>query len=125
MTGLRRMLAPLTAIWLCCQIGTVALVPVALWISATDPHAAECECGHGVGAMCPMHHKPTGRTSCAIQSASHSGIAVLMSVAGVAGPMPEQTLSIRPPASSIVLRLTGVHIAGERPVPPDPPPPRA
>ena len=125
MAHLRRVLAPVTAIWLCGQLGTVALVPVALWITAADPHAAECTCGHGAGAMCPMHHKPSGGSApCAMQAANDSETAVLRTLAGTAGLIAEPPHSIQPPACTDCQRTPGVHLAGERPVPPDPPPPR-
>src|SRR5258705_12594040 len=88
MTRLRRALAPLAAMWLSCQIGTVGLVPATLWVSAADPHAAECTCGHGADAMCPMHHhKPTGNTNgnCAMQAAKSPATAVLTALVGGAG----------------------------------------
>jgi hypothetical protein len=123
MAHLRRVLAPVTALWLCCQLGTVALVPVALWIT-TDPHAAECTCGHGADAMCPMHHKSTGRSApCAMQAANDS-TAVLTTFAGPAGLIAEPPQSIHLPTCTDCQRPADVHLAGERPVPPDPPPPR-
>jgi hypothetical protein len=125
MAHLRRVLAPLTAIWLLSQVGTVVLVPVALWISGADPHAAECACGHAATVTCPMHHKPTGSARpCAMQAANSSGNAVLTSVVVIAGPISEP-LSIRPAILSIHPRPADVHVIGDRPVTPDPPPPRA
>src|SRR5678809_1698818 len=92
MTHLRRVLGPATAIWLLCQFGAVASVPVTLWTSAADPHTEECTCGHDAGAMCPMHHKPAGRPArCAMQAANSSGTAVLTMVVGVAGLTSEPT----------------------------------
>ena len=124
MTRLRRALGPLTAVWLSCQFGTVALVPAALWISTAAPEE-ECTCGHGAGAMCPMHHKPTGeRAPCAMQAAGNIETAVLTAATGVAGFIPVLTLKIRPPDFSVDVRPDGVHVVGERPVPPYPPPPR-
>jgi hypothetical protein len=125
MTQLRRVLAPVTAIWLFCQIGTVALVPVALWTTAADAHAEECTCGHGPAAMCLMHHKPAGDSApCAMQAANPSGAAVLNTLAGTAGLVPEPTRSIQPAVPSACVQALDVHVVGERPVPPDPPPPR-
>jgi len=127
MSCLRRTLAPLAAIWLSCQIGTVALVPVALWVSAADPHAAECTCGHGADAMCPMHgHKPAEDTNsnCAMQAAKGVATGVLTTLVGSAGLIPESTRSLVPPVPSISVRAFDVDVRGERPVPPDPPPPR-
>src|SRR5258705_12894433 len=122
MTRLRRALAPLAAIWLSCQIGTVGLVPAALWVSAADPHAAECTCGHGADAMCPMHHhKPTGNTNgnCAMQAAKSPATAVLTALVGVAGPRNKDTTAIRSGA------LSTPHVTTYRCTPRGrPPPPR-
>src|SRR5262245_1982647 len=97
MAHVRRLLAPLTAIWLFCQIGTVTLVPVALWITAADPHGMECTCGHGLGAMCPMHHKPSGDSAqCAMRSANGAEAAVLAGLVGMIGLVAEPTSSIQP-----------------------------
>ena len=126
MTLLRRALGPVTAIWLCCQVGTVALVPVALWITASDPHAAECTCGHGLGAMCPMHHKPADESApCAMRAANPSGAAIIASLVGMIGLAAEPTRSIQPATPSAYARLADADVAGRRPIPPDPPPPRA
>jgi hypothetical protein len=126
MALLRRVLGPFTAVWLFCQVGQVALVPLALWITATDPHGAECTCGEGLGAMCPMHHKRSGGSApCAMQATDSSGTVVLTTLPGTAGLLAGPTPSIQPPASTEYRRATDVHVAGERPVPPDPPPPRA
>src|SRR5258706_15500821 len=102
MTRLRRALAPLAAMWLSCQIGTVGLVPAALWVSAADPHAAECTCGHGADAMCPMHHhKPTGNTNgnCAMQAAKSPATAVLTALVGVAGGGTPNPKAVRSPVT--------------------------
>jgi hypothetical protein len=125
MTHLRRMLAPLAVIWLFCQAGTVALVPVALWIAAADPHGVECTCGHGLGAICPMHHKPADDPEPCGMNAANTGAAVLTTLIGTAGLVAEPTRSIQPPIPSVYPRASDVHLVGERPVPPDPPPPRA
>jgi len=126
MIRLRRALVPLAATWLTCQVGTVALGPVALWVSA-DSHAAECTCGHGADAMCPMHrHKPAGDpdTNCSMQAANGAGTAVLTTIVGAAGLIPESTPSLVAPVPSTNVSRTDVDVRGERPVPPDPPPPR-
>src|SRR5258708_9436 len=128
MTRLRRLLAPLAAIWLSCQIGTVALVPAAMWISAADPHAAECTCGHGADARCPMHrHKPAGNSSshCSMQATNGAGTAVLTTIFGVAGLIPESAPLLVAPVPSTSVSPADVDVRGERPVPPDPPPPPA
>jgi hypothetical protein len=127
MMRLRRMLAPVTAVWLFCQVGTVASVPLALWLTASAPHEEQCTCGHEAGVMCPMHHKTTGRPApapCAMQAANSSGTAVVTTLVGVAGLISEPTLSIRPADASMHPLASDVRLVGDRPVPPDPPPPR-
>jgi hypothetical protein len=127
MPRLRRALVPLAAVWLYCQIGTVALAPVALWVSAADPHAAECTCGHKANVMCPMHrHTPAVNSSsdCTMQAANGPATAVLTTLAGVAGLMPESIPSLAAPIPSIRVRPIDVDVQGERPLPPEPPPPR-
>ena len=102
MTHLRRVLGPATAIWLFCQVATVMLAPVALWIAA-DVHAAECTCGHGADALCPMHrHKPAGdpNNHCSMQAANRTGAAVLTTIIGAAGLIPESAPSFAAPAPS-------------------------
>ncbi len=128
MTRLRRVLAPLAAIWLFCHVGSVALVPVALWVGAADAHAPVCTCGHGADAMCPMHrHKPAGSTEshCSMQAAQGAATAVLTTIGSIAGLIPESTPSLIAPVPSTSVGPTDVDVRGERPVPPDPPPPRA
>ena len=126
MASLRRVLAPVAALWLFCQIGTVALVPVALW-HASDPHGAECTCGHGLGAMCPMHHKPASPPAdCAMQAAEGSGSAVMLTgLINLTGLIPESTAGLAPATVTAHVAFADVDPRGERPVPPDPPPPRA
>jgi len=125
MTRLRRALAPVTTVWLFCQVGTLVSVPLALWITASDPHQEECTCGHEAGVMCPMHHKTAGRPApCAMRAASSSGAAVVTTLVGVAGLISEPTLSIRPADPSRHPLPGDLRVVGDHPVPPDPPPPR-
>ena len=125
MARLRRVLAPLTAIWLFCQVGTLASVPLALSYSATDPHHEECTCAHEAAVMCPMHHKPADPSvPCAMQAANSSGPALATTLVGVAGLVSEATLGIGPAEPSMRPLRRAVRSVGERPVPPDPPPPR-
>jgi hypothetical protein len=126
MAQLRRLLAPVTAIWLFSQLGTVAHVPVALWITAADAHKEECTCGHGPGAMCPMHHKPARNAApCAMQAADQSGNAVLTTLASLSGLVPEPQVPIGPADATTHVGHHDMHVVGRGPVPPDPPPPRA
>jgi hypothetical protein len=126
MALLRRLLAPLTAVWLLGHMATAALVPVTLSIVLSDPHGEECTCGHGDGAMCPMHHRPSRLPSdCAMRSGDASQVAILTVFAGDAGLVPESGRSIGPATWSAGVRPVNARLIGERPVPPDPPPPRA
>jgi hypothetical protein len=125
MPQLRRVLAPAAALWLFCQAGTVTLVPVALWITAVDPHAVACTCGHGPDMTCPIHHKPASSpTECAMQAADGSGTAVLTSLVGLTGLLPEP-MPVLAEAAATHGAAPDAHLLGERPIPPDPPPPRA
>ena len=124
MTRLRRALAPFVGIWLFCQIGVITTVPVALWVTAADPHAEECTCGHDAGAMCPMHHTPTGEPLCVMQAVNSSDIAVLTSLVGVTGPLGDRGLTFSPAVWSTAVRTPEARVIGDRPIPPDPPPPR-
>src|SRR5262252_7791371 len=101
MLRLRAVLAPVTAIWLLSQVGTAALVPVALWITSSAPHAAECSCGHDLGGACPMHHKAKSAT-CAMRAASSTDAAVLATLVGVTGVQGGATRSIQPAPSTYV-----------------------
>lgn len=126
MTHLRRVLVPVTAVWLFFQAGSVALVPAALWMTAADPHAAECTCGHGAGAACPMHHAPESDSdTCAMQAANTFGAAVLTTLTGITGLITDPAHSIQPQTITEYARSADENVGGERPVPPDPPPPRA
>jgi hypothetical protein len=125
MAPLRRLLAPLTAIWLFCQLGTVLLVPVAVSAGASDSHAAECTCGHGAEATCPMHHKPAGSAKpCAMQSTNIFGAGAISSLVGIAGVLGVPTHSIGLVDQFARRPALDAHLTGQRPVPPDPPPPR-
>lgn len=126
MTHLRRLLAPVTAIWLLSQLGTVALVPFAVWMTSAEPHSEECTCGHGPGAMCPMHHKPASSAApCAMQAADQSGNVVLTALASVARLVSEPPVVIAPVEVTSNVRNADVRVVGRRSIPPDPPPPRA
>src|SRR6266852_2464591 len=101
MTWARRVLGPIAAIWLVCQVATLALVPALLGASL-----AECVCTHGAEATCPMHHKtPTGSPKvCVMQSETTSVPATLNSLFSVAGLVPAPPLAMVPvPTVSAVL----------------------
>jgi len=127
MPQLRRVLAPLTALWLLCQVGTLALVPVVLRGATPAAHGTECTCGHGNDMMCPMHHHGAAgaSTRCSMQPVDHSATAVLTALAGVIGFIAQPSRSIEPATSVEHPHTLDILPAGQRPVPPDPPPPRA
>src|SRR4051812_27772401 len=127
MTRLRRALAPIAAIWLVCQLGAVALVPAALAASASDQRVAGCTCGHGAHAICPMHHhKPSGPDrTCSMQPVNSSPTVVLSALVGLPGFIPGITSSLVAPDASTYAGKTDADDRSRRPVPPDPPPPRA
>ena len=125
MTLARHALGPLAAVWLACQLATVTLAPVLLWATATNVHVDECTCTHGTDALCPMHHKRAPRsTICVMQSTTDQATLLSASLFGFVGLVPGFTMVIdaAPPERVAIL---GSEITTQRPVPPDPPPPRA
>src|SRR5438105_10204717 len=120
MTRSRQFLGVVAAVWLSCQLGTVALTPIAFWVNASDGDAA-CACTNGADAICPMHHKsaPAGSKVCVMQSASNHAL-LLTSLFSVAGLMPRSTAFAEPTQSTRV--TVGDHPSPTaRPIPPDPP----
>jgi hypothetical protein len=124
MTWLRRMRGPLAAAWLLSQLGTVALIPTALWLDIATVDVLECTCTHGDHAMCPMHHRSSRPGACGMCDTSNPAIALVASLVGLPG--------LAPPAESTQTAIRAgyrapVDVSHEslRPVPPDPPPPRA
>jgi hypothetical protein len=86
----------------------------------------ECKCSHGDHAVCPMHHKPAPDAKrCLMRSAQDgSGIAVLGSLFGGVGLMPDNVTSSAPAVTqAVVLPAVVTRALGSDP--PDPPPPRA
>jgi hypothetical protein len=125
MGRLRRLLGPLAALWLSAQLGAIAIVPPALWISAPTAHATACSCGHGADDFCPMHHPRDGRSSrCAMQARDGSGAAIVTTLIALTGITPDSSPAPEPPAASAPVHAASRHAIGERPIPPDPPPPR-
>src|SRR5438045_3094634 len=116
MVRLRRALGPLIALWLVCQAGSAA----AIWLPAFD----DCACPHSDGAVCPMHTGTSSRgKTCSMRGADTSAVP-LVSLLAPAGPAPDAAriaiASIDTPAPTADRSADGL-----RPIPPDPPPPRA
>ena len=118
----RVLLAPLAAAWLFGHTATLVAVPALLWATA-DP--IECTCVHGDHAICPMHHKRSARPAlCAMQDTGGGSPAAMTPVPGPLGVVPlvvalafQNDTAPHAPFSADAFSL--------RPVPPDPPPPRA
>ena len=119
MTRARHVLGPIAAVWLLCQAATLTLVPALL-----EASLAECLCTHGVDASCPMHHRSTSAKVCVMQSLTTSATATLNALFSVVGLLPARSLAtpLVPTASPVLIQCP---VATERPLPPDPPPPRA
>ncbi len=130
MTRRRGILGPIAAAWLVCQAATLTLAPALLWFGSTDAGLMECTCTHGVDATCPLHHRTTGSSStassrlCVVRSMTTSAAASLNALFGVAGLLPARSLAMFfvPAVSPALLECS---IDSRRPLPPDPPPPRA
>ena len=117
MVRLRRILGPLVAVWLLCQAGSVA----AIWLPAFD----DCACPHGDGAVCPMHHGASSRGKpCSMRGVDSSAAAPLASLLAPAGPVPDSA-GVTVISIDTLAPTADRSADGLRPVPPDPPPPRA
>jgi hypothetical protein len=124
MTRVRRVAAPITAIWLLIQTSTLVAVPLAFYAGPQNA-PIECTCAHdGNHRDCPMHHaSPIGARVC-FQSTDSPGFAVLGSMFGHLGviPGPLDTLDLTPPP---LARLQDAPWHRHTLAPPTPPPPRA
>jgi len=123
MTRLRRILGPIAATWLACQVAGLTAAPLVVWLNA-PVGGVECTCTHGDHAMCPMHHRPASDTRCAVHAAHESGTGVLSTFLSSVGIVtPAQVTLV--PAPITAVSLSDRTPAPFRPAPPDPPPPRA
>src|SRR5579864_3733299 len=116
----RRAIGPIAAVWLLCQVVTLAAVPALL-----DASLAECVCTHGADATCPMHHRTAaGSTVCVMQSAATDVPATLNLLFSIAGLVPTPRLNTAPvhPVDAIIFERSVLRY---RSSPPDSPPPRA
>ena len=123
MTRVRRLLGPIAAAWLSCQLAGVVTTPIVVWMTTRADHV-ECTCGHGDHAICPMHHRPASGTRCALRSTHNTNAAVLSSLFSSVGVLTATTTTMV--ATTIVVAPSFERVASSRgPVGPDPPPPRA
>lgn len=117
--GRRRM----ACVWLVCQLTATLAAPLFVW-AAAEHERAECQCGHGPGAMCPMHrHNMPKPTDCVVRSDAPDTSSTLASFLGPLAPPPS---SERIAAVRVTVPSTRYdrHVIA-RPVEPDLPPPRA
>jgi len=120
----RRFVAAIAAVWLSCQLTATALTPIVLFVDVAT-RTVECTCPPGADAHCPMHHKTQRRSkTCVMQGVNDQAAAVLVSLLGVSGSVPEGTFLGQPVLSSpVAIAASSLDVA--RPSAPDPPPPRA
>jgi hypothetical protein len=125
MLRLRGALGPIAGVWLIYQMAAMALVPAAVMAGSVDERQVECSCPHrSTGGACPMHKTAPGSTLCLVRSADSSGQAVLSSLLGPVGVVPALVALISPlPIGTFI--LVARRTVSDRPLPPDPPPPRA
>jgi hypothetical protein len=122
MVRLRRILGPITATWLACQVAGLTAAPMVFWIAA-PADVVGCTCAHGDHAMCPMHHRPASGTRCAMQATHGGGTAILSTLLSGVGIITPVTVAVVPAPITAVSRFD-LRPASFRPAPPDPPPPR-
>lgn len=122
MVLIRSARAAIAALWLACHVGLFALVPIVLL--ADRSYAADCTCPGGGDAPCPMHHKFNAPSRCALRASGRFPIAPLPSSFAEPAVL---TRAIDPIGLMPIASCPGFSIAfrAERPLPPDPPPPRA
>jgi hypothetical protein len=123
MIQLRRMLAPLTVLWLSCQILAVGLTYVALHAAdGADATDIVCHCQHADG-LCPMHKSPAGKARCAVRAEASGAPSVLTSCLGLLGLVPSIGVS-SPPIQAAAWSNQPDSRLLECAAPPTPPPPR-
>jgi hypothetical protein len=126
MSGPRRSISVLTAVWLLCQLATpllaMTLVPTLAAHGAAD--AAACACPHGdESGVCPMHKTPVDTARCRLSRGGDATTAALLALSSVVGFVPV-SMSVAPP-SSPAARLVMTSVSRlHRAVRPDLPPPR-
>ena len=119
-TGRRR----LACAWLVWQLTATLAAPLFVWAAVEHQEQAECQCGHGPGAMCPMHrHNMPKPTDCVVRSGVPDTSSTLASFFITPAPPPssERIVAIRVTVPST--RYDRHVIA--RSFAPDFPPPRA
>src|ERR1700730_3488917 len=90
----RRLLVAAAAVWLSCQLATVTLTPIAVWVSAAGGVATGCTFTHGADSIGPMHHKSSagGTKICVMQSVNDHATVLFVSIFALAAPVSNTTL---------------------------------
>ena len=123
MTLVRRTLAPLTAIWLFCQIGTVAFVPIVLWAAAaarTRP-SPRADTAQALCARCTTSRPAARRrVRCRRRTPPERPSSLLTGAIGLSLSRPHDSNGepVKTPSSDRRLRCRSAFRS------PDPPPPR-
>ena len=124
MTRLRRSAGGFALACVPCSAMTLAGAAIVLAVSSSES-LLECTCDTGDHRMCPMHHRSApGVKVCLMRSADSDGAAVLTALFGAVAMPPSNTATALQSASVTVV-LVEPALLSLRPVPPDPPPPRA
>ena len=119
----RRVIGCAARVWLAWQLSAMFAGPLEVW---TDPPleaaAVVCRCAHAPGSNCPMH-RPSGAARCTLRSTMPEATSALLSLFGPTGVLPTtrafDQVRIDPPFED------AMPVAIDRPLCPDPPPPRA
>ena len=111
-------------VWLVWQLTVTLAAPVAVWVTTDLLVQAECQCGHGPGAMCPMHkHKGSQSSDCVLRSTDTDVASAALSFLSAMAPEPSATHVVFTRVRVLTPPFRSAPI--ERPVPPDLRPPRA
>jgi len=114
----------LGCVWLVWQLTVTLAAPVAVWAMAEHIDQAECECGHGPGAMCPMHKNKSPQPSgCVLRSTNTDVAYAALSFLSAMTLEPSATRVVFTRVQALPLPFRSAPI--ERSVIPDLPPPRA
>jgi hypothetical protein len=114
----------LGCVWLVWQLTVTLAAPVAVWATTDHVEQGECQCGHGTGAMCPMHkHKGPQASGCVLRNANSEAASASLSFLSAMAPEPSATRLVLTRVRELPPIFGSAPI--ERPVAPDLPPPRA
>jgi hypothetical protein len=124
MPCVRRVAAPIAAIWLLLQTTTLLAVPAVIWAASRTP-PIECTCVHdGDHEHCPMHHRSPAEAQICFTSTGSTEFAALGTLLGQIGVSP---------AAPVPLDLASIPLASTHPdsgaitrsISPEPHPPRS